>query len=523
MSGVSGRPGDVPEVLKGPANLRRNSTYTMALTVLRLGLSVAAVPVLIRNLGLHDYGIWAVVLSIFGLTSLFQFGLVSSVCFHLARTVGGEEAEHPSEVIATSFALFTGLGLMVFVVLLAANGPLAGWLFGTAAASGGARMTLLFFGLSAWLQFMRHWAMSLEAGLERYEVQALAESVGAVVLYSGLVLLGLLGGDIEALAGWFTIATGGTLVVHWHLWRTRIGIPLAVTAGWSRAEARRLLGFGLQQWVSQFGSGLFSHVDRIAVTLVLGPSATGAYAAVTSVVTRINELSAAPVQVVVPAIGRAVSSRNHARIWPIYRDAHRLNMVIALGLAGAVMLGSEPLAEILVPSPPPVLANLLRILALAYGLYAVNAVGFYAAQGLGRPSINARWTLIAGCSFLMAVLLVIRDHGLPGVAWANVAFMLTLGINFEVSRSLSISRRLIASHGRYICTLIALFLVSTLLPRQPALIELALPAAALGLATLWAARFAFAGDSGLTERGVPEEHPVHLQQAAAGGVEEPGL
>ena len=521
---MSGCPADVPEVVEGPGDLRRNSTYTTSLTVLRLGLSVAAVPVLIRTLGLHDYGVWAVLLSLFGLTSLFQFGLASSVCFHLAGTAGGRDGNRRGEVMATSFVLFAGLGLIVFVVLLAASGALAGWLFGGAAASSGARTTLVCFGFSAWLQFMRHWAMSMEAGLQRYDVQALAESVGTVVLYTGLGLLGLLGHDIEVLAGWFTLATGATLALHWRLWRARIGVPLAMKVGWNRMEARRLVGFGLRQWVSQFGSGLFSHVDRIVVTVVLGPSATGAYAAVTSVATRINELSAAPVQIVVPAIGRAVSSGNHASIWPIYRDAHRLNMVAALGLAAAVMLGSEPLAEVLVPPPSPVVADLLRILALAYGLYAVNAVGFYAAQGLGRPSINARWTLIAGCSFLVAVLLVVPHHGLPGVAWANVAFMLTLGINFEVLRSLSMTHRLLASHGRYIATLVTLFLVSTfLLPGQPLLVHLALPAAALGLAALWAARFGFATDSGLTEGGHPEEHPVHLQQAAAGGVEEARL
>lgn len=447
-------------------SLRRNSGYTTTLTVLRLGMSVAVVPVLVRALGIGGYGVWAVLLSLLGLASLLELGLSSSVCFHVAHAAEGNAGETRSAVLATSLWLFLGLGSVIPVVLAVGLGPLSGWLFDD--AGGTLHSTLLLFGGTAWSQFVRHWIMAAEAGLQRYDVQAVAEGITTVSLYGGLLLLGALGVEMAALAAWFTVASAGGLLVHAYLWKTRIGIPIDLQTGWDRRQARELLGFGLRQWLSQLGGSLFSHMDRIVVNLVLGPAATGIYAAATSVTARINELSAAPVQIVVPAIG-ATPSDDPARISQIYRNAHHLNMLVAHGLAGGIMLLAEPLARIILPSDPGALIPLLRILALAYGLYSLNAVGFYTAQGLGRPSINARWSLLAGSIFLVGVLFVVHAHELAGVAWANLAFAVTLGINVEVMRSLSMGTELLRTYGWYACSMGGCFLVSShlLAPPQP--------------------------------------------------------
>lgn len=402
---------------------------------MRLALATAAIPVLTRTLGLATYGVWAVLISILSLTSVLQMGLAPAVTFHVAQARNDENAK--TKILVTSFVLFSALGALAGSILFLGADMIAALTFRDAERVQEAASVLPLFGFAAFCQFLRQWVMAAEAGLQRYDLQAWADGVGTVALYGGLVVFAVLDPGIGLLAAWWGIASLGTVFGHWYLWRTRSAVSVTLRHGWDSGQARVLFGFGVRQWASQLGGNLFGHVDRVVVNLMLGPAAAGIYSAGTSVAIRINELSAAPVQVVGPAIAAAPSL---ARKVILYRRAQALNALLAFGLAGVVMLGAEPLARVLVPTQPDTMASVLRILGFCYGLYSINAVAFYAAQGVGRPSINARWTLAAGCAFVLALAPLGRFFGLRGAAWANLAYALTLGINLEVLGHLALRR-----------------------------------------------------------------------------------
>lgn len=402
---------------------------------MRLALATAAIPVLTHTLGLATYGVWAVLISILSLTSVLQMGLAPAVTFHVAQAGNDEDVKR--RILVTSFVLFSALGALAGSILFLGAHLIAALTFRDAERAQEAAAVLPLLGLAAFFQFLRQWVMAAEAGLQRYDLQAWADGLGTVALYGGLVVLALLDPGIGPLAAWWGIASLGTVFGHWYLWRTRSAVSVTLKHGWDSRQARVLFNFGVRQWASQLGGNLFGHVDRVVVNLILGPAAAGIYSAGTSVAIRINELSAAPVQVVGPAIAAASSL---ARKAVLYRRAQALNALLAYGLAAAVMLGSEPLAHVLVPTQPDTMASVLRILGFCYGVYSVNAVAFYAAQGLGRPWINARWTIAAGCTFVLALVPLGRLFGLRGAAWANLAYALTLGINLEVLGQLALRR-----------------------------------------------------------------------------------
>ncbi|MDQ4068246.1 MAG: oligosaccharide flippase family protein [Actinomycetota bacterium] len=397
------------------------------MSLLRLALGIGAIPALTHGLGLSTYGVWAVLISILSLTSLLQFGLAPAVTFHIARLSSDHDAMRT--ILVTSFILFSALGVLAGLILLLCAHPIATLAFGNADRAQEAESVLPILGVAACCQFLRQWVMAAEAGLQRYDVQAWADGLGNIALYGGLVVIAALAPGLVVLAVWWGIANLGTLFVHWYLWRTRTPVAVAIKRGWDSSQARLLLNFGVRQWASQFGGSVFGYIDRIAVNMILGPLAAGIYSAGTSVAVRINELSAAPVQVVGPAIAAADGPSRSAAL---YRRAEALNALLAYGLAAAVMLASEPLARFLVPEQAETMASVLRIMGLSYGIYSINAVAFFAAQGVGRPAINSRWMMAAGCAFVFALVPLTRVFGTRGAAWANLAYAVTLGINLEV-------------------------------------------------------------------------------------------
>lgn len=438
-------------------SVRRSSGYSTSLSLLRLALGIGAIPALTHNLGLSTYGVWAVLISILSLTSLLQLGLAPAVTFHIARVSSDHDAMRT--ILVTSFVLFIGLGALAGLVLLLCAHPIATLAFGNSDRAQEAESVLPLLGFAACCQSLRQWVMAAEAGLQRYDVQAWADGLGNIALYGGLVVIAALAPELAVLAAWWCIAGLGTLFVHWYLWRTRMPVSVVTTRGWDSRQARLLLGFGVRQWASQFGGSVFGYTDRIAVNMILGPSAAGIYSAGASVAVRINELSAAPVQVVGPAIAAADSPSRRAAL---YRRADALNVLLAYGLAAAVMLASEPLARLLVPEHAEVMASVMRIMGLCYGLYSINAVAFFAAQGVGRPSINSRWVMAAGCAFVLALVPLTRAFGTRGAAWANLAYALTLGINLEVLGCLGLPKApSFVTAARFLVSLAVCFVVSS--------------------------------------------------------------
>jgi hypothetical protein len=76
--------------------------------------------------------------------------------------------------------------------------------------------------------------------------------------------------------------------------------------------------------------------------------------------------------------------------------------------------------------------EILRTIALAYGLYSLSAAGFFSAIGIGRPILNARWGIIGALFSLTMLASLAYWFGLKGAAWGNIGYALVLIINFQL-------------------------------------------------------------------------------------------
>ncbi len=444
-------------------SLRRNSSYSSALSVIRLAVSVASIPILTRGLGLKKYGVWVVLLSVFNLSALLQPGLSPATSYYLAQTTHDRDLR--SRIAGASLLLFAGSGVLVGSGIAIASNPITSRLFHGMSERADAASAMRLIGLTVFLQYIRQWLMSVESGIQRFDLQAWAEGAGAVLLYGGLSVVVLAGYGLLAMAEWLVLATVGTILVHFYFCAVRSGSKVVLKYEWDPQWARTILRFGSRQWISLLSSGFFGQVDKLIVNGALGPSAAGLYAVGTSVSGRINELSAAPLQVVVPALAESRSKGDEPRLQHIYGSSFRLNALAAFGLCAIVMVFAQPLAALLTPTNAPKTVVVLRVLAYAYGMFSIGATGYYSSQGLGWPMMNARWGLIGGFLFLVVLSIAVDRFGLVGAAWSNAAFGATIGINFEVARRLGLAwNGILVNHLRYLaCLTLSFFIASRVL------------------------------------------------------------
>jgi len=423
-----------------PLSLRLNSIFVSSGNVIRLVVSLISIPLLVRFLGLERYGVWAVLNSVIAIGTLMELGISTALTYSISTSSAKQDWLSTKYGLSTSLTLITCLGVISSLLLWLASSSIVNILFSNEKL--GRVEALPALTLLSWLillRFWQQWAMAVEAALLRYDLQIIVETFSGVILQLGIVVIAYTKGDLLLLTVWSLCITGLTLVGHYLVLKYLLIIRnLWIRFSWK--EARDLVRFGILQWLSNFGSTLFGFADKIFVNLLLGAEAAGLYSAATSVAIQINSLSAIPLRVIPPAISSAKAVNQLSRIQQIFLRATQLNGLFVFLIAAPIMFWSHPLAGILVGheyvNPT---AKILQILAVAYGIYSLNASAFFTAVGIGQPILNARWGLISGILFCIFLLVFTSLFGIIGAAWANIIFAISLMTNFQVVKVIKIN------------------------------------------------------------------------------------
>ena len=433
------------------SRLRANSSATLVGMGLRFVGSLAATPVLIRSLGLERYGLWALANAALSLGLLAEFGLTSAFTVRLAAVRGDSKQE--AEAISTSFGLIclagtagVTAGLLVLSLFPAALGLQPGDLD----CNAGFRILVLAIGS----RLIQQWLVAWEAGVENYRLQSLVETGHVIVMNGGFVAVALSGGRIRALAAWLLVSSVAACITHFSLLRRMGHLPERFRIAMSASTARSILGFGWRHWLANLGGALFTRGDRLIVNASLGPHAVGIYAAATAVVTKINEVSAMPIQPLTPAISNALSNQDLASARSMFWAASERNALFVHLLGSTTFVFAESIAWLLAGNGSAQLAGMIRVLSLVYSAYSLVGVGHYTMLGLGRPGANAAVVLAASASSLSAIYLGARVWGLWGVAWGNSPFCILWITNFIAAAGIGIPARTVVRRYAFLFSLL---------------------------------------------------------------------
>ena len=98
--------------------LLRGSAARLAANGVGMAVSFLLMPMLLRELGDRNFGIWALVGAFVGFYSLFDLGINSAVTRYVARAIGRSDNAEFNRFFATSFYMLSGLGMLVLAATL---------------------------------------------------------------------------------------------------------------------------------------------------------------------------------------------------------------------------------------------------------------------------------------------------------------------------------------------------------------------------------------------------------------------
>jgi O-antigen/teichoic acid export membrane protein len=417
-----------------PSHFRSSSLFVSAGVIARLITTVVSIPILVRLLGIEQFGVWSVLIAQISLFYLVELGITTALVYYLATSIAENNLEESYKYMGSALALLTVFGLMGMIVFIILIPQFTSSLQNYSMID--KSLSLASFVILFWL--WGQYCSSIEAAFLRYDIQATIETVNLILLQVGIIILAWMRMNLSIIIIWLLISSGITVTFHYFALKHILHIKFGIFSI-SKNKCRQLLTFGYAHWIATLGSSLFGQADRIIINFLLGPTITGIYSATTSIVMKINELSAAPLRVLPSIISTAKSLDRKSQIAKLFLQASRINGFVIIMVTLPLLLMPDVVASFIVEKPQVgVVIKILPVLAGIYSLYSLGATGFFTMIGLGTPIVNAIWGLIGGVAECLLMILLIPRFGLLGGIFANAAYIVVVIINFYSVQKLSI-------------------------------------------------------------------------------------
>lgn len=381
-----------------------------------LGVGVILTPFILHRLGPAAYGLWILLSSVGLYGAVLDFGLASAVTKYVAQHREQDDMASAQSLIATALWLYSGLGLVAFV-LFAALIPVFPLLFHLSASqrvTSGPLLLLLGLGLAINLPCMV--TNAVLRGLQRFDLVTLVTVLNNLLFAGGLVLVLLLGGG---LFGMVFVNIPATLLIQVPslIFIRRLAPDLRI--GWrgaSRGNARKLLGFSSANFVLNLASRLTDQTDEI----VIGGSMRVASVTPYNIALRLSrlplQLSNKFAQILLPLASQLHAAHDWSRLRSLYIDSTRITLAFFVPGACILVVLAQQILTLWVGATYDHYFYLVFIL-VSSNLMAISQYPAVALlQGMARQKLLAVVSLATGVANLVLSIVLVHRIGLAGVA-----------------------------------------------------------------------------------------------------------
>ncbi|WP_162009702.1 flippase [Methylocystis heyeri] len=398
-------------------SIRKHTGYNLLGSLLPIGVSLLTVPVYIRLVGDARYGVLALVWSLLGYFSVFNFGLGRATAQRLAA-IGGSSPERAASVFWTAVAMNGALGAMGGLLLW----PVSNYFLGQGIS--------MDAGLKAELGPALPWLMlsvplmtlsvvfgGALQGYEKFlELNIIAVATAVLAQLLPLLVAWKHGPDLTWLLA--SVILTRLFLCILLFWRCRIHVLGDSAAAFSRDDAKSLFVFGGWVTVTSLVSPLLVVLDRFVIGSMMSASAVTYYVVPFQLAERATLLPSALTQALFPrfAADSIVESRQLATL-----STRALAAVTTPAMIFALLV-VEPFFRLWIG--PEFASNAYvtaLILLLAYWINGLAYVPYTQLQAAGRPDLTAKCHLVELLPYLAVLFLGLRLWGIPGAA---VAFAL---------------------------------------------------------------------------------------------------
>lgn len=396
-----------------------NTVLLGARTIVRGIVALIMLPLLVDRLGAAPTGLFIFATTLTGYFTAVEYGVGTSVTKYVAeyRAVGDDE--QLGSILRVSLLLLVGLGTIVAagVATLALVGGQA--LFSGATVKSQAVPTLLVAGGIAFLYWPSRLGPAALRGLERYDICALLEMLGAVLT---LLLIFLASGtthSVAVLTGLFGAVlllegVGAAAFARPHL-------PLRRGVGrWRGAQLRPVMGFSAGLFLIGLSDTFVYESDRIVLTALVGAAALVVYEVALRPQTGVRLISGLVGSALLSPSSRLVAQDRKRRLRELVLVGSLYQVVLTVPFVVLIIVLAQPIVEAWIGHGYGRYASYVQIFVSYWFLAANTGVLVSAVVGLGRIRVFV-WLTVGGAIVALVLSIALTAAwGTVGVIWGTV-------------------------------------------------------------------------------------------------------
>jgi O-antigen/teichoic acid export membrane protein len=422
-------------------SLLKNGFYNTLGGLIRIGLSILIIPLLIRILGIEEYGLWTLASAVVVMVTLAEAGLSTATTVFISQDLGKEEVDGLSQTLTVTFGAMLILATSAaFALWIGAEGIIS--LFPKLGQDQQLRLipTIQIGGLVVAGRLLQQALVGVEQAYQRYDLMNVLNTMQYVLLSVGMVSVAMLGGHTFELMQWQALTSVVSLLSH--IWIVRSLLQnVNLRLSWNQQKAMAVGGYSLIMWLNALGGMLFSRGDRLIVGSLLGSQVLGVYAAITDVTVQINSFSALPIQPLLPGLSNLAGQQNINRhqLEKQVKQAIEINGLVALGMGASLITLSPLIVRIFFSERTTSEYIALFCIATAiYAVYSCNAVGYFSLLATKAVKTCALIHLLGSFSSLLLIAIGSYNFGLVGAILGNSGYLTTLLVTVFGMKRLSI-------------------------------------------------------------------------------------
>ena len=403
-----------------------------------IGMLLVA-PIVLRNLGAAQYGVWTVATAAVSMGSIIASGFGDANIQHVAsqRGLGRHDAllRTVRSMIGINLALGTALALIAWTLVPYAARHLAP---SDPGLQRDCLWSLRIASVLMWIRTQESVCISTQRAFERYGAAVRISILARLLSLAVAAALTYFGYRVAAIVAATALLS---LLATW-LQFTRLRQLLqaeSLTPAFDREAMKALLSFGAFTWLQAVSGVVFGQTDRLLLGVSLGAVAVASYALCAQMAQPIYGFAASGLHFLFPYLAGRNASQSPSQLRKAVLSAFAVNLFfIAVAAATLLLFGPRVLHAWAGEDITRSSVTIFPVIVLGSALLGLNVTGTYSLFALGQVRIVTWLNLAGGAAMLLLMFLLLPRFGTYGLAMARLCYgSVTLLLYIPLARQLS--------------------------------------------------------------------------------------
>ncbi|MEX0729858.1 MAG: oligosaccharide flippase family protein [Aquisalimonadaceae bacterium] len=399
-----------------------NTGSNVAVLAVSIVITFVMTPVLVRNLGQYNYGLWEMLAALIGYAGILDLGLRPTISRFTSKYHAEGDTASLQRLFCTSLVFLTVSGALV-------GGTFIFWAiaFPHTLAPEGASIkpyvvVLFIVGVQMLALFPGLVAESILEGLQKYYLKNMVSvvkmTIGSTLILTfiteqnGLILLAA----VSSAGLWVRNMIFFLLIMHSRQGRFRFR-PQDI----SFQQLRELLRFGVKTLIQGVSYRIETATDSLVIGFILGPAMVPLYSIPANLVQYLRTLSSTMTHAFMPLFSNLSAQGQDEKIRRVYVMASKFMVGLILPMATGVVLLGPAFIEIWIgPEIGEHSQMIVLLLVLFLTLPFLNPFASRYLTAINRHGIFAKLAPISAIINLMLTIFLVHRMGIVGAALASL-------------------------------------------------------------------------------------------------------